>query len=269
MLLLGTFQILKLPKMNVSIIQSDLYWESPSKNREMFDEKISTIESNIDLIVLPEMFSTGFSMSPENLAEKWPGPSVKWMQRVAISKKVALTGSLIVEDDNKYYNRLVFVHPDGKLEYYDKRHLFRMSGEHKYYDIGTSRKIVTYKDFRILLLVCYDLRFPVWSRNRNDYDMILIVANFPEVRRYAWNTLLLARAIENQCFVVACNRVGKDGNEVNYSGDSQIIDPKGKILVATKPNENQIITSNISIQEVLDFRTSFPAHLDADNFTIS
>ncbi len=254
--------------MNISIIQTDLHWESPSKNREMFDERISTIESDIDLIVLPEMFSTGFSMSPENLAEKWQGPTVKWMQRVATSKKVALAGSLIVEDSGKYYNRLVFVHPDGKIDHYDKRHLFRMSGEHNSYDIGNHRTIVNYKGFRILLLVCYDLRFPVWSRNRNDYDMILIVANFPEPRRYAWNTLLPARAIENQCFVVACNRVGKDGNDVNFSGDSQIIDPQGKVLNIAKPNENKIISANISIQDVNNFRTSFPAHLDADDFVV-
>lgn len=254
--------------MNISIIQTDLYWESPSKNREMFDEKISTIESDIDLIVLPEMFSTGFSMSPENLAEKWPGPTVKWMQRVATSKKVALAGSLIVEDSGKYFNRLVFVHPDGTFDQYDKRHLFRMSGEHNNYDFGNKRVIVKYKDFRILLLVCYDLRFPVWSRNQNDYDMILIVANFPEARRYAWNNLLPARAIENQCYVVACNRAGKDGNGVIYTGDSQIIDPEGKIIALANPNENQIISLNINIQGVLDFRSSFPAHLDADDFNI-
>lgn len=254
--------------MNISIIQSDLHWESPSKNREMFDEKISSLENDIDLIVLPEMFSTGFSMSPENLAEKWPGPTVNWMRRVATSKKVALAGSLIVEDSSKYYNRLVFAYPDGTIDHYDKRHLFRMSGEHKYYDIGVNRKILTYKGFRILLLVCYDLRFPVWSRNQNDYDMILIVANFPEARRNAWNTLLLARAIENQCYVVACNRTGKDGNGVNFTGDSQIIDPKGKILTIAEPNENQVISSHLSIQEILDFRSSFPAHLDADEFTI-
>jgi len=255
--------------MNISIIQSDLFWESPSKNREMFDEKISTLENDIDLIVLPEMFSTGFSMSPENLAEKWQGPTVKWMLRVATSKKVALAGSLIVEDNGKYFNRLVFIHPDGKIEYYDKRHLFRMSGEHNNYDAGSNRVVISYKDFRILLQVCYDIRFPVWSRNRNDYDMILIVANFPESRRLAWNTLLPARAIENQCYVVACNRVGKDGNDVNYTGESQIVDPLGKLLTSAKPNENQIITANISFQNLTNFRTSFPAHLDADSFTIS
>jgi len=254
--------------MNISIIQTDLHWESPSKNREMFDEKISTIESDIDLIVLPEMFSTGFSISPENLAEKWQGPTVKWMQRVATSKKVALAGSLIVEDSGKYFNRLVFVHPDGKIEHYDKRHLFRMSGEHNHYDIGSSRIAVTYKEIRILLLVCYDLRFPVWSRNRDDYDMILIVANFPEARNHAWNTLLPARAIENQCYVTACNRIGKDGNGVNYTGDSQIIDPQGNILIRAKPNEDQIISANISKKEVIDFRSSFPAYLDADDFTM-
>jgi len=234
----------------------------------MFDQKISAIDSDIELIVLPEMFSTGFSMSPENLAEKWQGPTVKWMQRVAIAKKVALVGSLIVEDSGKYFNRLVFAHPDGKTDFYDKRHLFRMSGEHNYYDTGSNRVIVTYKDYRILLQVCYDIRFPVWSRNRNDYDMILVVANFPEPRRHAWNTLLPARAIENQCYVVACNRVGKDGNGVNFTGDSQIIDPLGKVLVSAKPNENQIVTAKISFQDLSDFRSSFPAYLDSDEFSI-
>lgn len=254
--------------MNISIIQTELHWESSSKNIEMFDEKIDSIKGDVDIIVLPEMFTTGFSMSPENLAEEWPGESVKWMQQKAKSKGSAIAGSIIIEEDSKYFNRLVFAHPDGKLEHYDKRHLFRMSGEHKYYDEGNHRVVVNYKDFRILLLVCYDLRFPVWSRNRNDYDMILIVANFPEPRRYAWNTLLPARAIENQCYVVACNRVGVDGNGVNYTGDSQIIDPQGKIIALANPNEYQIVSANINIQEVINFRRSFPAHLDADVFVI-
>ncbi|HCT29590.1 MAG TPA: amidohydrolase [Bacteroidales bacterium] len=254
--------------MNISIIQTELHWESSSKNIEMFDEKIDCIKGDVDIIVLPEMFTTGFTMSPENLAEEWPGESVKWMQQKAKSKGSAIAGSIIIEEDSKYFNRLVFAHPDGKLEHYDKRHLFRMSGEHKYYDEGQQRVVVTYKDFRILLLVCYDLRFPVWSRNRNDYDMILIVANFPELRRYAWNTLLPARAIENQCYVAACNRVGVDGNGVNYTGDSQIIDPQGKIIALANPNEYQIVSANINIQEVINFRRSFPAHLDADGFII-
>ncbi len=254
--------------MNISIIQTKLHWESASKNLKMFDEKIDALKGDVDLIILPEMFTTGFSMSPENLAEEWPGQSVKWMQQKAITKGVAIAGSIIIEEDSKYFNRLVFAHPDGKLEHYDKRHLFRMSGEHKYYDEGIHRVVVTYKDFRILLLVCYDLRFPVWSRNQNDYDMILIVANFPEARRYAWNTLLPARAIENQCYVAACNRVGLDGNGVNYTGDSQIIDPLGKIIALANPNENQVISANINIQEVINFRKAFPAHLDADGFVI-
>jgi predicted amidohydrolase len=254
--------------MKVTIIQTDLFWESPSKNREMFDEKISRLDDDIDLIVLPEMFSTGFSMSPDKLAEQWPGSTVKWMQRVAVSKKVAIAGSLIVEDSRKYYNRLVFVQPDGRTDFYDKRHLFRMAEEHQQYETGKNRVVVEYKGFRILLLVCYDLRFPVWSRNRNDYDMILMVANFPEKRKIAWNALLPARAIENQCYVVACNRVGKDGNDVNYSGDSQILDPNGVILKKANPNENQIIAASLNIQEVVNIRKSFPVYLDADNFTI-
>lgn len=255
--------------MKVAIIQTELYWESPSKNREMFDEKISRLDEDIDLIVLPEMFSTGFSMAPDRLAEQWPGSTVKWMQRVAVSKKVALAGSLIVEVNGKYFNRLVFVQPDGKTDFYDKRHLFRMAEEHQQYDSGTNRVVVEYKGFRILLLVCYDLRFPVWSRNRNDYDLMLIVANFPEKRKNAWNALLPARAIENQCYVVACNRVGKDGNDVTYSGDSQILDPNGLILKKGNPNENQIVSAILNIQEVINIRKSFPVHLDADNFTIA
>jgi len=255
--------------MNISIIQTELHWESASKNLKMFDEKIDAIKGEVDLIILPEMFTTGFSMSPENLAEEWPGQSVKWMQQKAKSKGAAIAGSIIIEENSKYFNRLVFAHPDGKLEHYDKRHLFRMSGEHKYYDEGSHRVVVNYKNFRILLLVCYDLRFPVWSRNQNDYDMILIVANFPEPRRYAWNTLLPARAIENQCYVAACNRVGLDGNGVNYTGDSQIIDPLGKIIALANPNENQILSANINIQEVANFRKAFPAHLDADGFVIN
>lgn len=254
--------------MNISIIQTELHWESASKNLKMFDEKIDAIEGDVDLIILPEMFTTGFSMSPENLSDSWPGKSVDWMQKKAKQKNAAIAGSVIIEENSKYFNRLVFTHPDGKLEHYDKRHLFRMSGEHKYYDEGHYRVLVTYKEFRILLLVCYDLRFPVWSRNRNDYDMILIVANFPEPRRYAWNTLLPARAIENQCYVAACNRVGLDGNGVNYTGDSQIIDPQGKIIALANPNENQAISANINLQEVINFRKAFPAHLDADGFVI-
>lgn len=254
--------------MNISIIQTELHWESASKNIKMFDEKIDTLKGDVDLIILPEMFTTGFSMSPENLAESWPGKSVDWMQKKAKQKNTAIAGSIIIEENSKYFNRLVFAHPDGKLEHYDKRHLFRMSGEHKYYDEGQHRVVINYKEFRILLLVCYDLRFPVWSRNRNDYDLILIVANFPEARRYAWNTLLPARAIENQCYVAACNRVGKDGNGVNYSGDSQIIDPLGKIISLANPNENLIITSKLDLHEVVNFRKVFPAHLDADGFII-
>lgn len=255
--------------MKVSVIQSDLYWESPTKNLEMFEGKISALDNDVDLIVLPEMFSTGFSMSPDGLAEKWPGSTVEWMQRLAISKKVAIAGSIIVEESNKYYNRLVFVQPDGKIDFYDKRHLFRMAEEHNQYEQGDKRVVVNYKEFRILLLVCYDLRFPVWSRCKNDYDMILIVASFPEKRRAAWNALLPARAIENQCYVVACNRVGKDGNEVNFTGDSQIIDPLGTILSMASPNESQVISTNISLQEVKTLRNLFPVHLDADEFAIS
>lgn len=255
--------------MKVSVIQSDLHWESPSKNREMFDQKISVLDNDVDLIVLPEMFSTGFSMSPDRLAENSKGPTIQWMQRIAKSKNAALAGSIIFEENTKFYNRFIFSKPDGSIFYYDKRHLFRMSGEHQQYEYGRDRVIVEWKGFRIMLLICYDLRFPVWCRNRSDYDLMLVVANFPTSRINAWNTLLAARAIENQCFVIGCNRIGVDGNNSSFCGDSQIIDPLGKVISKAKSDESQIITSTILIEDLHKIRNDFPFSPDADQFSLN
>ncbi|HNV51684.1 MAG TPA: nitrilase-related carbon-nitrogen hydrolase, partial [Tenuifilaceae bacterium] len=200
--------------MRVTIIQSGLEWENPNANKINFEKKIKEVAHNSDLILLPEMFTTGFSMNPQGFADLYPGETSAWMSKMATENSIALTGSYIAKENSNYFNRMIFAYPNGDIVYYDKRHLFRMAGEDKNYSAGNKRVVVNYMGWRILLLVCYDLRFPVWSRNRNDYDLILLVANFPERRRYAWNSLLVARAIENQCYVAACNRVGDDGNGV-------------------------------------------------------
>lgn len=254
--------------MRVSVVQSSLEWENKDLNFQKFEASISKIAKDSDLILLPEMFTTGFSMQPQLLAESHPGKTVDWIRKMATSHNVAITGSYIASEDGKYFNRMLFAFPNGDISYYDKRHLFRMAGEHKHYSSGSKRVIVNYMGWQILLLVCYDLRFPVWSRNKSDYDLILLVANFPERRRLAWNSLLVARAIENQCYVAACNRVGADGNDVPHIGDSQIIDPTGQILSMASPNKEDIISSTLSMDELNTYRESFPVYLDADSFTI-
>lgn len=254
--------------MRVSVVQSSLEWENKDLNFQKFEASISKIAKDSDLILLPEMFTTGFSMQPQLLAEPHPGRTVDWIRKMSTNHNVAITGSYIASEDGEYFNRMLFAFPNGDISYYDKRHLFRMAGEHKHYSSGSKRVIVNYMGWRILLLVCYDLRFPVWSRNKSDYDLILLVANFPERRRLAWNSLLVARAIENQCYVAACNRVGADGNGVPHIGDSQIIDPTGQILSMASPNKENIISSTLSLDELNTYRESFPAYLDADSFTI-
>ncbi|HOZ14650.1 MAG TPA: amidohydrolase [Tenuifilaceae bacterium] len=254
--------------MRVTIIQSGLEWENPNANKINFEKKIKEVAHNSDLILLPEMFTTGFSMNPQGFADLYPGETSAWMSKMATENSIALTGSYIAKENSNYFNRMIFAYPNGDIVYYDKRHLFRMAGEDKNYSAGNKRVVVNYMGWRILLLVCYDLRFPVWSRNRNDYDLILLVANFPERRRYAWNSLLVARAIENQCYVAACNRVGDDGNGVKHFGDSQIIDPLGQPIAIANPNRDEIITATLSLDNLKKIRESFPVHLDADRFEI-
>jgi omega-amidase len=211
-------------ELNVVGIQADLVWENPTENLTFFEEQINTLSKNTDLVVLPEMFTTGFTMKPENIAEKMDGNAVSWMQKMASENKIALCGSLVIEENNNYYNRMIFVHPSKEIETYDKRHSFTLAGEDKVYTSGTKKLIVTYKGWKICPFVCYDLRFPVWTRNTDNYDLLIFMANWPVKRIKAWKTLLKARAIENMSYVVAVNRTGEDANKYDYSGNSLVVD---------------------------------------------
>ena len=253
-------------KLKIAALQSPLYWQDRAANLAHFSDLIDST-GNADVLILPEMFTTGFSMAPEKIAEPADGPTLDWLRRIARQRNVALTGSVAVEDRGHYYNRLYWVSPEGE-SHYDKRHLFRMAGEHKHYAAGSERRVVEYRGFRVCLQVCYDLRFPVFCRNRNDYDLLVFVANWPASRRHAWSSLLTARAIENQSYVVGVNRVGEDGNGIDYSGDSVILDFLGQPLAKTTAHTPAILEATISLAEVQAFRDKFPAMLDADEFEL-
>jgi len=258
--------------LRISVIQTALHWESVDANLAMLEEKIWKIQKETDLIVLPEMFNAGFSMNTA-LAEPMNSKTCRWMKQQAAQTQAAIVGSFMVNEGGKFYNRLVFMKPDGTSEHYDKRHLFRMSDEGSKLQAGTKKVIINYKGWNILPLVCYDLRFPVWSRNRFDkegkaeYDLMICVANWPTPRFRAWDTLLQARAIENLCYVAGVNRVGKDGNGLEYSGNSAVIEPKGDYLFFRQDWE-KIGTTTLSAKNLLDYREKFPAGLDADDFEI-
>ncbi len=254
--------------MNISLIQAHLTWEDKPANYKHIETLIDNISEPTDLIILPEMFNTGFSMKPEEFAEPMKGESMQYLQKWAQQKNAAIITSFIVEEAGKYFNRMFFVFPDGHFEHYNKRHLFRMGGEHKSYTMGDKQTIVEYKGYRIMLQVCYDLRFPVWARNHNHYDLLVYVANWPASRRSAWETLLKARAIENQTYVVGVNRVGEDGNGHEHSGDSALIDFKGNAISQFTPHKEQVLTYKIDKQKQDEFREAFPAYLDADQFKI-
>jgi predicted amidohydrolase len=255
-------------RLNITIIQTELAWEQPGKNLEHFYSRIKEISEQTDLVILPEMFTTGFSMHPEKLSEPTEGKTLKWMQSVAAEKNTTLTGSLIINEKNNYYNRLFVVTPKGDYTIYDKRHLFRMGEENQHYTAGNKRVILNIGSWRILPLICYDLRFPVWSRNQNDYDLSIYIANWPEVRKHVWRTLLMARALENQVYVAGVNRIGKDGKGLTYSGDSMVVDPRGNILTRTAPYEESVETVTLSLDELNRFRKNFPVGKDADEFII-
>lgn len=263
--------------LKISMIQTPLFWEDKTKNLALFTQKISeAILQQPDVIVLPEMFTTGFTMHSREFAEEMSGESVVWMQQQAKKHQIVLTGSIIIKENDGYYNRLLWVFPDGQMEYYDKRHLFRMANENDFFAAGKKRLIINYKGWRICPMVCYDLRFPVWSRNTDFqnsskntvYDCLIYVANWPEARVSHWEKLLEARAIENQCFVVGVNRIGKDGNGIPYSGSSAIIHPKGNKLSITKPHQENIETITLLRDELEAYRTKFPAWQDADDFIL-
>ncbi|MFN5459576.1 MAG: amidohydrolase [Bacteroidota bacterium] len=263
-------------KLRVTIIQTELFWEDVDRNLSHFTDKISTISETTDLIVLPEMFTTGFTMNPEKNAEHINGKGFNWMIETARKKNCVVCGSISVSDENKFFNRLYWVRPDGTFNFYNKRHLFRMAGEDKHYQCGSEQVIVELKGWKINLQICYDLRFPVYSRNRWDsknnfsaeYDLMLYVANWPEVRSHPWNTLLLARAIENQCFVVGVNRIGADGNGIAHSGNSAVINPRGELLSKVNPHEDKTETVEIDINYLHEFRKQFPVGMDADDFNL-
>lgn len=223
--------------MKISLIQSDLVWENIEVNLKNFEEKIHSVASDTDLIVLPEMFSTGFTMNPEKVAESENGKAVSWLKKTAIKTQKAITGSLVIEENGNYYNRLFFVFPDGTYKTYDKRHLFSLAGEDKKYTSGKEKLIVEYKDWKICLLVCYDLRFPVFSRNTEDYDLLVYVANWPEKRIDSWDILLKARAVENMVYTIGLNRTGTDENQNEYTGHSQIVDYLGKYILKPQTSE--------------------------------
>ena len=254
--------------LKTTIIQTNLHWQNTEANLKMFEDKIFSIFEETDLIILPEMFSTGFTMDATNNAEKPEGKAFQKMVEWAKNKNCTICGSIIVEEDDNFYNRLYFVKPDGSYQTYDKRHLFRMANEDQHYSAGSNKLIVEYKGWKICPLICYDLRFPVWSRNvNNEYDLLIYIANWPAPRSTAWQTLLKARAAENLSYCIGVNRVGKDENDFRYSGNSAVIDFKGDIIFE---NENDEIshTETLSKTDLENFRNKFPAHLDADEFNI-
>ena len=255
----------------VSIIQSHLYWESIDQNLQAFETKINDILEATDVVVLPEMFTTGFTMNPINYAENHDGKGLQWMKKMAQQKNCAIVGSISVKEHNQFFNRLYWVFPDQTVEFYDKRHLFSMGNEPNHYNVGNKKLIIEYKGWRICPLVCYDLRFPVWSRNtkQQPYDVLIYVANWPAVRSYPWKQLLIARAIENQCFVLGVNRVGEDGNAVSHSGDSMAMNARGEIMSKIQSNEEITETIVLLTNELTDFRISFPVLNDGDDFTIT
>jgi omega-amidase len=259
--------------LTVTIIQSDLAWRNPEKNIQHFDDLINNSDQATDLIVLPEMFTTGFTMEPQALAEKPREKTLKWMFCKAVEKKCAILGSYIVEDKGEYFNRLYMVMPNGRTYFYDKRHLFRMANENKFFSPGIKQTTVKIKAWKISLMICYDLRFPVWCRNTYNngaygFDCQIFVANWPEVRSYTWKTLLCARAIENQAYVAGVNRIGTDGNGISHSGDSMVVNPWGEIISKTQAHEESVETVVLSASRLESFRNSVTFGLDWDGFTL-
>jgi predicted amidohydrolase len=254
--------------LRVTIVQTELAWQDSAANRRMLDEKLRPLAGATDLIVLPEMFTTGFTMTPEQAAEIANGPSIDWLRETAHALKAVVAGSIATRDGEHFYNRLTWMRSDGTSASYDKRHLFRMAREHEHYAAGAKRLIVELNGWRICPMVCYDLRFPVWSRNRQDYDVLLYVANWPARRRYAWQTLLKARAIENLSYCIGVNRVGTDGGGVGHSGDSMALDFLGMPMLP-ESEQAYIATVTLNRASLDEHRARFPAHLDADRFELS
>ena len=253
--------------MKIALLQSSLFWENPKANRNHFEEKINALAEKVDLIVLPEMFSTGFTMNPELVFETMEGETVLWLQSLAKAKKVAIMGSLVIKENDNFHNRLVFVFPSGEMQIYDKRHLFTLAGEDKVYTAGSQKLIVEYLGWKICPLICYDLRFPVFARNTEDYDLLLYVANWPKSRIQAWDILLKARSVENLCYTIGVNRVGLDNNNLEYDGHSQMVDFLGNY--ALKPQENEgVFIVELNKQKLVETRKKLGFLNDRDSFEL-
>lgn len=254
------------PHMKTALVQSDIIWADPEANRRHLDDLLSSLPK-VDICVLPEMFSTGFATLPEGIAEEDPCETLGWMKSKAAEMDCAIAGSIAIHSNGCYFNRFYFVKPDGSVTQYDKHHLFTYGGEHKRFTRGNDRVVVEWRGVRFLLNVCYDLRFPVWSRNRKDYDAAIYVASWPSVRQFPWDTLLRARAIENQCFVLGVNRVGKDPS-CEYGGGTAFISPYGETLAAPEYGHEGVVTADLNMSVLEAFREKFPVLDDGEDFEI-
>jgi len=254
--------------LNIALLQANLHWQNPAANREMFEQLINDNAATADLIVLPETFTTGFTMEAEINCEKPGGTTSEWLRSLAHQNDVAICGSLIIRENNQNFNRLIWAQSDGEFFTYDKRHLFRMVGERDKFTPGIQRQIIRLGDWRVCPLICYDLRFPVWSRGSNDFDLLLYVANWPASRKSAWDTLLPARAVENLCYVAGINRVGTDGNNVEYAGGSRITDYLSN-NIAMAGSDAETVRATLSLDKLNRYREKFPAWKDADGFELT
>jgi len=254
--------------LNISLVQSDTVWQDVGRNLERLTLKLDGISNDTDVVILPELFSTGFTMKADKVAESMNGKAVLWMQQQASKKHCLVIGSLLIGESENFYNRLIVAFPSGELKYYDKRHLFSFAGEDKVFSQGTDRLVFEYKGFRICPLICYDLRFPVWSRNTDNIDFLLFVANWPDARMLAWDTLLKARAIENLCYVAGLNRVGVDNNDLVYTGHSALFDAMGTTLLTLEPGKEQIKSISIDKGHIEQVRDKFRFLEDKDTFKI-
>ena len=254
--------------MNIALVETGLYWEDIGKNLAYFDDLIFEVSSSYDLIILPEMFSTGFTMAPEKFSRQDLEVVPEWMKKLAAKINSAIAGSSVALDERGYFNRFYLAHPSGQIDQYDKHHLFRMGEEQKHYQSGNERKIFGLGDWRICPQVCYDLRFPVWSRNCEDYDLLVYVANWPAVRQDAWDTLLKARAIENQCYVAGVNRTGRDPR-MEYNGGSVVYSPKGEVISHPSQDHSSILAASPDLHTLQAFREKFPAWMDRDPFVFT
>ena len=253
--------------MKTALIQTDIVWENPTENRKILENKINSITQDIDLIILPEMFTSGFTMQPKSVSETMNGETISWLKEIAKTKNCAITGSLVIAENNNFYNRMVFVFPDGEIQHYDKKHLFTLAGEDKIYTSGNEKVVVKYNDWKICLQVCYDLRFPVFSRNTENYDLLIYVASWPKPRINAWDILLKARAVENLSYAIGVNRIGADNNNFEYIGHSQIVDELGNFII--EPTENEgVFIADLDKNKMLETRNKLNFLNDKDVFEV-